>query len=309
MVKSRRRRSDSEVTRRLGGHVPAKYVTGTRLDTSDRLGWKGLLAERWRHAAGELGTVEGRDTEVIVIVQGHLSIRHGGDSGLQDHYVVPGTIGLCPAGVQEEMIQLHGEIHESLHLLLPALPGTALREIDADPARVRLRHEGAFRDPLIEEIARAIRAEMLDPSPAGNMAAETLAAALGVHLLRRHSNLRSASWSLPAARGALDPRRLGRVRDFIETNLGKDLTIEALANEACLSPFHFARAFKAATGLAPRRYLTNRRVEQARLWISEGRLSLAEIAYRCGFSSQAYFTKWFKRLVGATPGEYRKDYA
>ena len=219
--------------------------------------------------------------------------------------MVPGTVGLCPAGFQEEMIQLHGEIRESLHLFLPTLAGTALREIDVDPGKVRLRYEGGFHDPLIEEIARAIRAEMLDPAPAGNMLVETLSAALGVHLLQRHSNLASASLSLPVARGALDPGRLHRVRDFIETNLGKNLTIDALANEACLSPFHFARAFKAATGMAPHRYLTNRRIEKARFWISEGQLSLAEIAFRCGFSSQASFTKRFKRLVGTTPGTYR----
>ena len=65
-----------------------------------------------------------------------------------------------------------------------------------------------------------------------------------------HRLLTSASLStVPRpARGTLDPGRLDRVRDFIETNLGEDLTIEALAKEACLSPFHFARAFKAATG-------------------------------------------------------------
>ncbi len=285
--------------------MPAKYVTGTRLGTSEGRGWNGLRAERWRHAAGELGKAQGRETEVVVIHQGRLPIRRRGGGRLQNCYAVPGTVGLCPAGFQEEMIQLHGEIRESLHLFLPTLAGTALREIDVDPDKIRLRYEGGFRDPLIEEIARAIRAEMLDPAPAGNMLVETLSAALGVHLLQRHSNLASASLSLPVARGALDPGRLHRVRDFIETNLGKNLTIEALANEACLSPFHFARAFKAATGMAPHRYLTNRRIEKARFWISEGQLSLAEIAFRCGFSSQASFTKWFKRLVGATPGEYR----
>ena len=146
---------------------------------------------------------------------------------------------------------------------------------------------------------------MFDPAPAGKMLMETLAAALGVHLLHHHSNLGSVSVTLPAARGALDPIRLRRIKDFIEANLGEDLTIETLANEARLSPFHFARAFKAATGMAPHRYLTNRRIEKARSWISEGQLSLAEIAFRCGFSSQASFTKWFKRLVGATPGAYR----
>ena len=79
---------------------------------------------------------------------------------------------------------------------------------------------------------------------AGKMLVETLAAALGVHVLRQHSNLESASVSLPVARGALDPRRLRGVRDFIETHFGEDLTLETLAKEACLSPFHFAGAFK-----------------------------------------------------------------
>ena len=304
MENSRRRRTDFDTARPLGRHVPAKYVTGTQLGTSDGLGWTGLLAERWRHAPGQLGKAQGPETEVVVILQGRLPVRRlGGRS--QACYVIPGTIGLCPAGVQEEAVQLHGEIRESLHLFLPSLAKTALREINVDPDKVRLRYERGFRDPLIEGIGRAIRAEMLDPTPAGNMLVETLASALGVHLLQRHSNLASASLSLPPARGALDPGRLDRVRDFIETNLGEDLTIEALAKEACLSPFHFARAFKAATGEAPHRYLTNRRLEKARSWISEGHLPLAEIAFRCGFSSQASFTRWFKRLAGATPGEYR----
>ena len=285
------RRTDSDAARALGRHVPRKYLTGTQLGTSDGRGWKGLLAERWRHAPGELGKVRGHETEVAVVLQGRLPVRRRGAGRLQNCYAVPGTVGLCPAGFQEEMVQLHGEIRECLHLFLPSLAETALREIDVDPGTVRLRYEAGFRDPLIEEIARAIRAEMLDPAPAGNMLAETLATALGVHLLQHHSNLTAASSSLPAARGALDPGRLDRVKDFIEANLGEDLTIEALAREACLSPFHFARAFKAATGMAPHRYLTSRRIEMARFRIAEGQLSLAEIAFRCGFSSQASFTK------------------
>ncbi|MDE0059522.1 MAG: anti-sigma factor antagonist [Defluviicoccus sp.] len=152
---------------------------------------------------------------------------------------------------------------------------------------------------------RTIRGEMFDPAPAGRLLVETLAAALGVHILRHRSNLTPASASLPAARGALDPRRLRRVVEFMEAHLGEDLTLGRLADEACLSPFHFARAFKAATGTAPHRFLTARRIDRARALLAEGELSLAGVAEICGFSSQAHFTRSFKRLVGATPGEYR----
>ena len=288
----------------FGGHERAKYTTGTRLRTSEGQGWKGLRAECWCHSEGDLGEVEVRDTEIIVMLEGQLPIRRRGDGRKQHCNAVPGTVWLCPAGVQEDMIHLYGEVRESLHLFLPALPlsETALREIDVDADRISLRYEGGFRDPLVEQIAWSIRTEMLDPAPAGKMLVETLTSALGVHVLRHYSNLELVS--LPVVRGALDLQRLRRVKDFIEVNLGRDLSIETLANEACLSPFHFARAFKAATGMAPHRYLTERRIEMARSWILEGR-PLAAIAFELGFSSQAYFTKWFKRLVGATPGTYR----
>ena len=291
----------------LGNHGRAKYTTGIQLRTSNERAWKGLRAESWRHSEGDLGEVEVRETEIIVMIQGHLPIRRRGDGRQQHCDAVPGTIWICPAGVHEDMIHLYGEVQESLHLFLPASPlsGTALRELDVDPSRVSLHYDGGFRDPLIEQIAWNIRGEMLDPAPAGNMLAETLTSALGVHVLRHHSNLESASVRLPAVRGTLDPQRLRRVKDFIDAHLGSDLTIETLANEACLSPFHFARAFKAATGMAPHAYLTDRRIEQAKSWIREGR-PLGEIAYKLGLSSQAYFTKWFKRGVGATPGRFRE---
>ena len=290
----------------LGGHGQAKYTTGTRLGTSHGRGWKGVLAERWSHTEGDLGEVRVRDTEIIMMLRGRLPVRRRGDGTLQHCNAVPGTIWLCPNGVREDMIHLYGEVQESLHLFLPALPlsRTVAREIDVDSDAIHLRYEGGFRDPLIEQIGWAMRAEMADPAPAGRILIETLAAALGVHLVRHYSNLSPASKPLPAARGALDPRRLRRVTDFIEAHLGKDLTIETLAKEACLSPFHFARAFKAATGTAPHRYLTDRRIGRAMALIAEGEQPLTEIADECGFASQAHLTRWFKRLVGTTPGEY-----
>ena len=238
---------------RLIGLGRAKYTTGTRLGTSEGRGWEGLLAERWRHSEGDLGEVVPRDTEVIVMLRGRLHVRRRGDGRLEHHGAVPGTIWLCPAGVREDMIHLYGEVEESLHLYFPAKPlsETALRELDLDPDRISLHYRGGFRDSLVERIAWAVHAEMMDPAPAGKMLIETLTAALRIHILRRYSNLHPPSTPLPTVRGALDARRLKRVTEFIDSHLCEDLSIETLAREACLSSFHFARAFKSATGTTP----------------------------------------------------------
>jgi AraC family transcriptional regulator len=73
-----------------------------------------------------------------------------------------------------------------------------------------------------------------------------------------------------------------------------------------LSPYHFARRFKAATGLPPHQYVIARRIEQAQhLLQRDGELGLAEVALRVGFSDQSKFSFHFKRMVGITPGQFR----
>ena len=82
--------------------------------------------------------------------------------------------------------------------------------------------------------------------------------------------------------------------------------MKQLAAVARLSPYHFARQFKAATGLPPHQYVILRRVERAKqLLQTGGGFSLAEVAARAGFSDQSQFTHHFKRLVGVTPGQFR----
>jgi AraC-like DNA-binding protein len=68
---------------------------------------------------------------------------------------------------------------------------------------------------------------------------------------------------------------------------------------------HFARQFKAATGLPPHQYVIMRRVERAKQFLQSGTdLSLADVAIGVGFSDQSQFSKHFKRLVGVTPRQF-----
>jgi AraC family transcriptional regulator len=292
---------------RIEGHGQAKYRTGRLLASSRGRGWNAMLAERWCHVAGDLGDVKPRDTEVIVMFDGHLRVRRRGDGRLQYHEATAGTVWLCPAGIGEDMIHLYDDIDESLHMYVPASPlsSAAYEELDFDPDKVRLRYEGGFRDPFIEQVGRAVRAEMLQPGPFGGLLIESLSAALSVYLLQNYSTVAPSAALLPAARGGLDRRRLARVVDFIEDNLGRELSLDELARVACLSPYHFVRSFRSAVGRTPHRYLMDRRVARAQSLLKAGDAPLSQVADQCGFASQAHFTSAFKRAVGTTPGAYR----
>ncbi len=291
----------------LVGHGDEKYTTGVCLASSHGRAWEGLLAERWRHRPGDLAEIEPRETEVVVLIDGRLNVRRRGDGRLQQTAAVPGTVWLCPAGIREDMIRLNGEISESIHLYLPDTPldTTSLAEFDRDPANVQLQYDGGFHDPLIEQIARAVRTELADPAPASGLLIETLSATLAAYLLRHHSNLGPGAARLPRAEGALDLRRLNRVKDYIAANLDGALSLQEMAGIACLSRHHFARAFKAAVGETPHRYVVEQRLQRAKAMLSTREASLAEIAMVCGFANQAHFSRVFRQATGLTPGMFR----
>jgi AraC family transcriptional regulator len=104
---------------------------------------------------------------------------------------------------------------------------------------------------------------------------------------------------------ALDDRRLLRVMQFIAANLQNDIRLKDLAAVANLSPFHFSRAFRKATGQSPHRFVRGCRLEKAMELLCEVDTSLAEIALTCSFSSQSSFTRAFTRAFGLSPGLYR----
>jgi len=106
-------------------------------------------------------------------------------------------------------------------------------------------------------------------------------------------------------RGALDARRLRRVLDFVEVHLTTELTLVRLAQTACLSTYHFARAFKAAMGVTPHQYVAARRLEQARLRIQTTSERIEAIAQDVGYSNISHFRRQFRARIGFLPSAAR----
>lgn len=99
-------------------------------------------------------------------------------------------------------------------------------------------------------------------------------------------------------------RGLARAADFIRSNHARSLKLEEICAAADLSPSYLIRAFNLRYGLTPHAYLINCRIEFSRAQLRRGR-PIAEVALAAGFADQAHLQRSFKRLVAATPGQYR----
>jgi len=97
-----------------------------------------------------------------------------------------------------------------------------------------------------------------------------------------------------------------RALEYIEENLGSKMKVRDMADFVALSPSHFSRAFKQSLGSSPMAYVAARRVERAKLMVRSTRERLMDIALTCGFSDQAHLTRSFRRVVGMSPGRWRR---
>lgn len=172
------------------------------------------------------------------------------------------------------------------------------------PANIAIEHRVIFQDPTILHIAQWLKGEVINGGIAGNLYVESLRNLLAVHLLRNHTKEIVRS-TVEIER--LDGWQLKQLQDYIEENLSAELTIASLAASIPMSQFHFARAFKTATGSPPHRYIMQRRIERAKVLLSVTRLSAAEIAYQVGFANQSHFSAQFRKSVGLTPKQFRES--
>jgi AraC-like DNA-binding protein len=99
--------------------------------------------------------------------------------------------------------------------------------------------------------------------------------------------------------------QLTRAAEFIAENCTQSLTLDDVCKAADLSASHLIRAFKRRYGMTPHAYLINRRIQYSREQLRRGRL-IADVALDAGFADQAHLQRTFKRLVAATPGQYRR---
>ncbi|HVE68447.1 MAG TPA: GlxA family transcriptional regulator, partial [Solirubrobacteraceae bacterium] len=117
-----------------------------------------------------------------------------------------------------------------------------------------------------------------------------------------------AQFSAQLDRPPAERAPLRELQAWLPDHLDRDLSVEALAERACMSPRNFARAFRRELGVTPARYVADLRLERARQELERDALPVEEIARRCGFGTVETMRRAFQRRFNVNPAAYRSRF-
>jgi AraC family transcriptional regulator len=217
-------------------------------------------------------------------------------------WVRPGHLWIVPPAIPHtsSFQGPHGGVLLSIgRLQLERHIGSLLRG-----GRIELAPVFNLEDGQLEHLLRALLAVARDGWGTDVLMGELLVNAACVRLAKRYA---VSKLNIVAPRGGLPKARLNRVLEYVDANLGKNITLSELAGIVNMSLYYFAVLFRQSTGLSPHRYVLNRRVERAKQLLRDPRLSVLDVSINVGFEHQNNFARAFRRVIGISPTQFRRD--
>jgi len=247
------------------------------------------------------------ETQLIMLLSGAMKMKlwqHGKEYKYQTK---PGDLFLTAAHGDSYEMQWNSNneipIHTfQIYLNNDLLAKTAESTCGIDPGSVNLLEGSCLTDPFLQQLAYALKSELKNPDSATQLFMDSAAQLIAIHLLKRHCR---AQHQIAEATGRLPELRLRQVKDYISDHLHLSISLNDLASVACVSPFHFCRLFKKATGKSPNQYVIIERMNKARNLLFAGS-PVSDTAIAVGYHSTGHFTNTFRRHTGFLPLQYQK---
>jgi AraC family transcriptional regulator len=220
-----------------------------------------------------------------------------GTCGRSRFVYAPGDIDVIPAGESESWSE-DGPSRSWIVALSPRLVARAAEDMGRDPARVAVRPLHQVRDARIMAIASALHEDGTLGYPGGRLYLDSLGLALASHLLGGYSVHEPRGKGLSAAQAR-------RLREYIDANLDRELSLARLAKVAALSPSQLKLLFKRTFGSPVHAYVMHKRVERAVQLLRARELSIAQVALDAGFAHPSHLARCMRRTLGLTPRDVR----
>ena len=212
-----------------------------------------------------------------------------------------GAISFFPSSQPFSLsVQMSGSrVADLIFLALdPQLVVETAEKLELSSDRLELVEQRRPYDPTLLHLALALREGIRTHAAADPLYRGALSSALTLHLLREYT---TAKPRLKQAGHRLTQQMLLRAVEYIQDQLGKELTVSSVAEAVSMSPYYFTRLFKEATGKSPHQFIIEARVCKARHLLERGNISISEAAYEVGFVDQSHLTRHFKRAFGLPP--------
>lgn len=261
------------------------------------------VTSRWGHGALH-DSLEGLPEHVIMTYYGvDRDIVWRTDGQRLASRTRNGTITLIPEG-HDGRWDIDGSIEVS-HVYLPDHRVQAAAAQFTTGRRVELVGRVGFEDPSAARILELIGREALRNDPSSRLFVDQAIDLLCMQLVRAHSNFGALAPESP--RGGLTRWQVRRITQYMHEHLDQEIGLDELAALLDLSRFHFCTAFRKATGRTPHNWLVALRIEEARRYLSDRALPVTDVALMVGYQTPSSFAAAFRKIVGMTPSEYRRQ--
>jgi AraC family transcriptional regulator len=290
----------ADMARRMDGYGQC----ATRRCSVRDAGWKSVLVRVAQRCdpAGQVVMGALPHPRIMLVTRGSVSVWRRDGAARRTAHLSPGKAWLVPAGapLSYEWTGAGRGLREMITMVLPQreLERTAAVLSQARSAPVALTEAILTEDRVVGSVLTGLTRAMA--AGADELYAESSAAFLLAHVLSQYG----AGSPVPVAAGREDARVQAAV-EFMRDSLHLPVSLADIAASAGLSPYHFARVFRGATGVPPHRFLTRMRIDAARRRLADGDLTVTEIARLCGFSSASQFSTAFRRETGVAPRTFR----
>ncbi len=283
-----------------------RWVPGELLRASDGLGWKGVALRAYRYQGLDVPVPSMADFMVVSYKRGGTRMARRFEGRWTRTECHPGDVSLLTRAQASHWHWTENIDVTHVYLSESVVSRVAVDVLDRPIAEVRLHDLLRTRDEVVSGIVDAIAHEAGENGVGGALYVDALSTQLAVHLLRRYASVefvdRSGSGELPA-----NLRR--RIADYVEEHLEQALSLEELASVACMGVWTFSKRFRASFHVTPHHYVVDRRLEQARQLLTQGRVPVKSVAASCGFADQAHLTRVMRSRLGCTPAALRRDSA
>ena len=274
-----------------------------RYTGSSTIEWPGMVSV-YAVLGPQAGVTTTGARQVGIDFSGHLGLVREVDGRAERHDAPPGAVyvtGRSPITWLEV-----SDPTEALEIY----PDPGLVDQLAGDPRVTAEVRPSFAEPdgMVFAIASRLRRAHLDAGAGAltDVEASMLAHLLVRHLLRRYGHgLGPGTKTGRGPAGELPPGAVDVVAEYTRAHLTDVITLDGLAGAVNLSPYHFARSFRATTGMTPHAFVTEHRLMVARDRLLRGDTSVTGIALSVGFSNISHFRRLFRRRYGLTPAGLR----